>query len=171
MADDSRSPLARLRKLCLALAESHEVEAWGEPTFRVNNKLFAMYAAENNHHGAGRAGVWIKSAHVTQDMLVRADPDRYFAPPYVGPKGWVGAYLDKKPDWEVVGDLLLDAYNLTIPRSLKKKLDAATAVKSAKTENVAKPAKPAKISKPAKSAKSAKSAMAAKSATPPKKRR
>jgi len=47
-------PLARLRKLCLALPEAHEVEAWGEPTFRVRNKLFGMYAAASNHHGAGR---------------------------------------------------------------------------------------------------------------------
>ncbi|MEO6528967.1 MAG: MmcQ/YjbR family DNA-binding protein [Gemmatimonadaceae bacterium] len=122
MAATSRSPLARLRKTCLALPESHEVEAWGEPTFRVNNKLFAMYASDNNHHGAGRVGVWIKAAHVTQDMLVRAQPDRYFAPPYVGPKGWVGAYLDKKPDWQVIGDLLLDAYMLTVPKRLKAKL-------------------------------------------------
>lgn len=45
--------LARLRTLALKLPEAHEVEAWGEPTFRVKNKLFAMYAAPNNHHGAG----------------------------------------------------------------------------------------------------------------------
>jgi len=38
-------PLKRLRKVCLALPGAHEVEAWGEPTFRVRNKLFAMYAA------------------------------------------------------------------------------------------------------------------------------
>ncbi len=45
-------PLTRLRKLCLALPEAHEVEAWGEPTFRVRNKLFAMYASSGNHMGA-----------------------------------------------------------------------------------------------------------------------
>lgn len=50
-----RSPLPRLRKLCLALPEAHEVEAWGEPTFRVRNKLFAMYADAGNHHGNGRS--------------------------------------------------------------------------------------------------------------------
>jgi hypothetical protein len=26
--------LSRLRRLCLALPEAHQVEAWGEPTFR-----------------------------------------------------------------------------------------------------------------------------------------
>ena len=54
--------LAKLRTLALKLPEAHEVEAWGEPTFRVKNKLFAMYAAPNNHHGAGRAAVWVKAA-------------------------------------------------------------------------------------------------------------
>ena len=55
------SPLTRLRKLCLALPEAHEVEAWGEPTFRVRNKMFAMYASAGNHHGSGRAAVWCKA--------------------------------------------------------------------------------------------------------------
>ena len=119
-----RSPLARLRKLCLAFPEAHEVEAWGEPTFRVKNKLFAMYAASETHHGDGRDGVWIKSAHVTQDMLVRADPKRYFVPPYVGKSGWVGAYLDRGVDWEIVDDLLRDAYRMTAPKALVTKLDS-----------------------------------------------
>lgn len=98
------------------------MEAWGEPTFRVKNKLFAMYASTNTHHGAGRPGVWIKSAAVTQDMLVRAEPARYFVPPYVGKSGWVGAYLDKRPDWETIGDLLRDGYRLTAPKKLLARL-------------------------------------------------
>jgi hypothetical protein len=113
-----RTPLDRLRALCLALPEAHEVEAWGEPTFRVKNKIFATYASSANHHGAGRPGVWIKSAAVTQDMLVRAEPAHYFVPPYVGKSGWVGAFLDKRPDWDIVADLLRDAYRLTAPKKL-----------------------------------------------------
>ena len=70
------NPLPRLRKLCLALPEAHEVIAWGEPTFRVRNKLFAMFANGSTHHGAGRHAVWCKATHVT------------FSPPYVGPSGW-----------------------------------------------------------------------------------
>jgi len=120
----ARSPLARLRKLCLALPDAHEVEAWGEPTFRVKGKLFAMHASSDTHHGDGREGVWIKSAHVTQDMLVRADPKRYFVPPYVGKSGWVGAYLDRGTDWEIVADLLRDAYHLTAPKKLVAQLDS-----------------------------------------------
>ena len=111
--------LERVRKICLALPQAHEVEAWGEPTFRVRNKLFAMFAASDNHHGGGRPSLWIKSTHVNQDLLIHADRDRFFAPPYVGPSGWVGMYLDKKPDWKVLADLVRDAWRLTAPRKLQ----------------------------------------------------
>src|SRR5687768_13706584 len=117
------SPLARLRKLCLALPEAHEVVAWGEPTFRVRNKVFAMYASADNHHGKGRAGVWCKSTHANQDLLVRAFPDRYFVPPYAGPSGWVGVYLDAKPDWDAVAELLADGYRMIAPKRLIADLD------------------------------------------------
>ena len=123
MPRSSRTPLDRVRVLCLALPEAHEVEAWGEPTFRVRNKLFAMYAAAGNHHGKGIAGVWVKSTHVNQDLLLRSDPDRFFVPPYVGPSGWVGIRLDVKPDWDVVAELLRDAYRLIAPKKLRARLD------------------------------------------------
>jgi hypothetical protein len=111
-------PLLRLRKLCLALPEAHEVEAWGEPTFRVRNKLFAMYAARDNHHGGGRPAVWCKAAPGNQALMVRAEPERYFVPPYVGPSGWVGVWLDRNPDWSELKDLLCDSYRLVAPRKL-----------------------------------------------------
>lgn len=111
-------PLTRLRKLCLALPEAHEVEAWGEPTFRVRNKLFAMYASSGNHHGAGRAAVWCKAARTNQALMVEAEPQRFFVPPYVGPSGWVGVWLDGAVAWEDLGDLLRDAYLLVAPKRL-----------------------------------------------------
>ena len=118
------SPLARLRKLCLALPEAHEVEAWGEPTFRVKNKLFAMYAASDNHHGSGRAAVWCKAAPGNQELMIHDAPDRFFRPPYVGPSGWVGVYLDKETDWPLLKELLEDAWRLTAPKRLIKAHDA-----------------------------------------------
>ncbi|MEP7087886.1 MAG: MmcQ/YjbR family DNA-binding protein [Gemmatimonadota bacterium] len=116
------SPIDRLRTVCLALPEAHEVEAWGAPTFRVKNKIFAMYADSDNHHGAGRPGLWLKSTHLIQDMLIHEDGDRYFAPPYVGPKGWLGIRLDKRPSWATVSDLVRDAYLLTAPKRIAAKL-------------------------------------------------
>lgn len=118
------APLGRLRKICLALADAHEVEAWGEPTFRVRNKLFAMYAAANNHHGGGRPAVWIKAPPGNQDLMVRTAPDRFFVPPYVGPSGWVGVWLDRGVDWDELTELLRDSYRMTAPRRLLSKLAA-----------------------------------------------
>src|SRR5678816_1606977 len=113
-----------------------------------------MHASSDTHHGDGREGVWIKSAHVTQDMLVRADPKRYFVPPYVGKSGWVGAYIDRGVDWEIVGDLLRDAYRLTAPKKLVAQLDSPP---------------PAKSTAPAKSRATAKSRSSARSPAPAKK--
>ncbi len=111
-------PLTRLRKLCLALPEAHEVEAWGEPTFRVRNKLFAMYASAGNHHGAGRPAVWCKAGPGNQQLMVAGAPTRFFVPPYVGPSGWVGVYLDGAVDWAELDGLLRDSYRLTAPKRL-----------------------------------------------------
>ena len=105
------------------MPEAHEVEAWGEPTFRVRNKLFAMHASSGTHHGAGRPGVWIASTHLSQDMVLRARPDRYFSPPYVGPSGWIGAWLDKNPLWDEITELLRDAYRLKAPKKLAAALE------------------------------------------------
>jgi hypothetical protein len=115
-------PLARLRRVCLALPQAHEVEAWGEPTFRVRNKLFAMYAGAT-HHGAGRPAVWCKAAAGNQALMVRAEPERYFVPPYVGPSGWVGVWLDRNPDWLEVKELMRDSYRLVAPKKLAALLE------------------------------------------------
>jgi predicted DNA-binding protein (MmcQ/YjbR family) len=102
------------------LPEVTEVEAWGEPTFRVG-KMFAMYAGKG-HHGAGRESVWLKSKHFSQDLLVHGMPERYFVPPYVGTGGWIGVYLDSETDWVALEELVRDAYLLTAKRSQAKQL-------------------------------------------------
>ena len=116
-------PLPKLRKISLSLPEAHEVEAWGAPTFRVKNKLFAMYAEAGNHHGEGRASVWIKSDKENQALMIRTQPEKYFKPAYVGPSGWVGIRLDRDPDWKEVGELMRDSYRLIAPKRLLKVLD------------------------------------------------
>ena len=116
-------PLDRLRKLCLALPEAHEVRAWGEPTFRVRNKLFAMYASANTHHGNGRPAVWCKASPANQALMVQAAPGRLFVPPYVGPNGWVGVWLDERANWKELPELLRDGYRLVAPKRLRALLD------------------------------------------------
>lgn len=115
-------PLVRLRKLCLALPDAHEVVAWGEPTFRVRNKMFAMYANASNHHGDGRHAVWVKAASGRQERMVRTSPARFFVPPYVGTTGWIGVWLDEACDWDELADILRTAYLLVAPKKLTAKL-------------------------------------------------
>ena len=115
-------PLTRLRKLCLALPEAHEVEAWGAPTFRVKNKLFAMFSSAANHHGEGRNGVWLKAAPGNQQLMVRHASTRFFVPPYVGPSGWVGVWLDGDVDWAELRELIRDSYQLVAPKKLARLL-------------------------------------------------
>ena len=92
-----RQPTDRLRAICLALPDATEIETGGDPTFRVRGKIFAM-----EKRGDGRISVWCKAPPGSQMVLVGADPDRFFVPPYVGPKGWIGMRLDRNPDWKEV---------------------------------------------------------------------
>lgn len=116
----TNDPVARLRQVCLALPEATEQETWGDPTFRVNNKIFAM-----PKRGDGRLSVWCKTPPGAQAALVGADPARFFAPPYVGPKGWIGIRLDVTVDWEEIGDLVTGSYRLIAPKRLATRIDAA----------------------------------------------
>ena len=112
----SAGALDRLRRICLALPEATEKVAWGEPTFRVGGKLFAQL--DDHHHGADHFAVWLAAPLGAQEMLVYADPARYFVPPYVGPRGWVGVRLDGVVDWVAVTRLARDAYLQVAPRRL-----------------------------------------------------
>lgn len=103
----------RLRTLCLALPEALEKQAWGAPTYRIRDRIFAM-----ERSGGGRLSVWCKAPPGSQVVLTGADPDRFFVPPYVGPKGWVGMRLDSDPDWSEVSALVARSYRLIAPKRL-----------------------------------------------------
>lgn len=105
--------IERLRRICLALPEAAERETWERPTFRVRDKIFAMPRERE-----GRLAVWVKAPKGSQAVLLAADPIRFFAPPYVGPKGWVGMMLEPRPDWDEVASLVARSYRLVAPRRL-----------------------------------------------------
>ncbi len=108
--------LKRLRKICLALPEAKEKEAWGDPTWRVRDRIFAMQKGNHEH---GRPSLWLKAPEGAQSALVSGDPERLFVPPYVGHKGWVGVYLDtRKVDWGFVASLVEESYRLIAPKRL-----------------------------------------------------
>ena len=108
-----KQPIDRLRAICLALPEAAEKQAWGDPTFRVRDKIFAM-----EKRGDGRISVWCKAPPGSQMVLVGADPDRFFVPPYVGHKGWIGMRLDNAPDWSEVALVIRRSYRLIAPKRL-----------------------------------------------------
>jgi len=107
----------RLRAICLALPEAAEKETWGDPTFRVRDRIFALV-----RHGDGRLSFWCKAPEGSQMVLVGADPDRFFVPPYVGHKGWVGVRLDPEPDWAEVAALVRRSYRLIAPKRLSARI-------------------------------------------------
>jgi predicted DNA-binding protein (MmcQ/YjbR family) len=104
------TPLGQIRAICLALSDVTEVLSWGAPTFRVKKKIFAMYASPDGNHSGGRPGIWIYADPLEQDFVIRSRPNRYFKPPYVGPSGWIGAWLDKNPPWREIAELLRDSH-------------------------------------------------------------
>ena len=116
-------PLERLRTLCLALPETTERLSHGEPTWFVRGKkTFVMYA---DHHHDDRLGFWCAAQPGVQEALLASAPDRYFYPPYVGHRGWLGVRLDVPVDWAEVGELVVDAYRVIAPQRLAAQIEPA----------------------------------------------
>lgn len=114
--------LAPLRALCLALPEVTERLSHGEPTWFVRGKkTFVMFSDE--HHG-GRLGFWCAAPPGVQEELVGGEPERFFRPPYVGHRGWLGVGLDVEVDWSEIAEIVEDAYRMVAPKTLVAQLDS-----------------------------------------------
>jgi hypothetical protein len=116
-----RERLVVIRQMCRELPGTTEVEAWGRPTFRTPQRMFAMFMCD--HHGDGRVALWCRAAAGAQAGLVAAEPERFFVPPYVGPSGWVGLDLTRTRDAEV-HYMLREAWRLSATPALRRRLDA-----------------------------------------------
>jgi hypothetical protein len=113
---NANDPLEALRALCMALPEVTERLSHSEPAWFVRyKKTFAMYA---DHHHDDRLAFWCAAPEGAQEILVAADPERFFRPPYVGVRGWLGVYLDVPQDWDELAVLVRDAYTTVAPRKL-----------------------------------------------------
>ena len=109
--------LERVRELCLSLPETTERLSHGRPAFFVRGKkTFVMYL--DNHHDDGRLALWCAAPDGMQHALVDADPERYFVPPYVGHRGWLGVRLDRDLPWEQIAGAIDDAYLTVAPERL-----------------------------------------------------
>lgn len=115
--------LERLRGLCLALPQASEKIAWGDPTWRVRDRIFAM---QKGNYDGGRPSLWLKGGPGAQEALVGARPGVFFVPPYVGNKGWIGIYLDgARLPWDVIGDLVAESWRLVAGPRLAAKAEPA----------------------------------------------
>ena len=118
---DMTDPLVTLRGLCLALPEVTERLSHGEPTWFVRDrKTFVTYA--DRHHD-DRVAFWCAAPPGAQEAYVADDPSRYFRPPYVGGRGWLGVYVDVPVDWAEVAGIVRAAYVTVAPKSLAARLD------------------------------------------------
>jgi hypothetical protein len=115
--DETEALLARVRAIVHDFAGTEEKLSHGAPFFHVRGKGVLTFA--NDHHGDGRVAVWCKSTVDEQRRLVRADPDVYFVPPYVGVSGWVGVRLGRPTtDFEALAMLVEEAWRAVAPKRL-----------------------------------------------------
>jgi hypothetical protein len=113
----------RLRQICMALPEVEERLSHGEPTWFVRGKK--VFANTSDHHHDDRLGLWCAAPPGAQQEMVEAEPERFFRPPYVGGRGWLGVYLDVGDlDWEEIGAIVRDAYRVIAPTKLAAQLAA-----------------------------------------------
>jgi predicted DNA-binding protein (MmcQ/YjbR family) len=118
MYGDGDPFLAELRGICLGLPGSVEVEAWGRPTFRAGGKLFAVFSGTQEHPYA----VVFKPEPPERPAL--AQDQRFYAPPYFGPIGWLALDFTAAPvDWQEVGELVESSYRQVAPKRMLKALE------------------------------------------------
>ena len=114
--------LERVRAACLALPEVTERLSHGAPSFFVRGKkTFVTFM--DDHHGDARLALWCAAPPGSQEELVAENPDRFFRPPYVGHRGWLGVRVDRGPDWAEVCEVIEEAYRTVAPVALVAQLD------------------------------------------------
>src|SRR5438093_10498233 len=114
---EERERAQKVREICLALPEASERLSHGAPTFFVRGKR-AFLMVLTDHHGDGRFAIWCAAGAGMQTLLVEADPERFFVPPYVGHRGWLGVRLDRGLDWDELAGVAEDAYAEVAPAKL-----------------------------------------------------
>jgi predicted DNA-binding protein (MmcQ/YjbR family) len=101
--------LERLRAIRETLPETSERPSHGAPSFFYREKrCFVMFM--DNHHDDGRVAIWCAAPDGAQELLVSADPEKFFRPPYVGHRGWLGVTLHGDVDWDEIAGIVEDAY-------------------------------------------------------------
>lgn len=127
MAKSNKDISQAVREICLSFPETEEVESHGSPDFRVAGKTFATYSI--NHHGDSSIALWLRMPPGSQQYYVENEPDQYFVPAYVGPKGWLGVHLDRQLTWTGIAERARNAYEHVAPKSLVATLGETIKIK------------------------------------------
>lgn len=117
--------LSELRRICLAFPEVTERPSHGAPTWFVRDKKVFVTLWEHGHHRDDFPHLWCAAPPGAQAELIADSPKRYFRPPYVGHRGWLGVRLDGDVDWAVIAELCEEAYRAVAPKRLVAMLDAS----------------------------------------------
>jgi hypothetical protein len=117
--------LAKIRKICMSFPEVTERLSHGAPSWFVRGKSTFVMLMEDGHHYIRFPHLWCAAPPGVQGELVEAEPDRFFKPPYVGGRGWLGVRLDVDIDWDEMAQILEDAYRVIAPKKLIAELDTA----------------------------------------------
>ena len=120
MSEDLAS---RLRAICGALPEVTERPSHGAPTWFVGGKKSFVTLWADGHHEDHFPHLWCAAAPGEQESLIASAPRRFFRPPYVGGRGWVGVRLDGAVDWAEIAEVCADAYRAVAPARLAALLD------------------------------------------------
>ncbi len=104
----------RIRSICLSLPGVTERESHGAPAFFAGKQFLMLWP--NGHHDHGFPHLWCAAPPGVQDELVRSEPDRFFRPPYVGGRGWVGLRLDQPIDWDEIAGICEEAFRTVAPK-------------------------------------------------------
>ncbi|GGN42104.1 phosphoribosylglycinamide formyltransferase [Actinoplanes campanulatus] len=115
----------RVREICLALPEATERPSHGAPAFFVRDRPQFVMLWPGGHHDHDFPHLWCAAPPGAQQELIAADPRRFFRPPYVGHRGWLGVRLDRDPDWSEIAELCEDAFRTVAPKTLITRLDEA----------------------------------------------
>ena len=114
--------LEGVRALALKLPETNERLSHGMPTFFIRNKkTFVNFT--DGHHGDEHTCLWLAAPDGAQQQLVDQEPHRFFVPPYVGHRGWLGLRLDVDLDWDEVAQMVEEAFRCVAPKTLLAQLD------------------------------------------------
>jgi hypothetical protein len=120
--DDVAQATEHLRAICSTLPDVTERISHGAVTFFVRGKRTVAYLTDD-HHGDGRLALVCAAPPGVQQELIANEPDRFFRPPYVGHRGWIGLRLDADPDWQEVAQVVAESYRCVAPKTLVRQLD------------------------------------------------